>query len=107
MQDVRAIGLKLEGSVGFSFAVDLPINLIQATFQALGTIDADQQLWYRSTKPVLSDGHFFRMRYDTWSNGEGDEPILACLTADSISCGVMGPSSNERIGMAGDGIQLG
>ena len=61
MQDVRAIGLKLEGCFGSSFAMDLPISLMQAIFQALGTIDEDQQLWYRCNKPSLSDGHFFRM----------------------------------------------
>ena len=32
MQDVRAIGLKLEGCFGSSFAVNLPISLINSKF---------------------------------------------------------------------------
>jgi len=39
MQDVKAMGRKLEGGVGSSFADDFGMSLMAANFQWLGTVD--------------------------------------------------------------------
>jgi len=39
MQDVKAMGRKLEGDVGSSFADDFGMSLMAANFQWLGTVD--------------------------------------------------------------------
>ena len=58
VQDVRAIGLKLEGVVASSGAVLLPISLMAAVFHADGIVAVVQQQLKRSTRAGSREGHF-------------------------------------------------
>ena len=66
-QEVRAIGRKLEGSLGSSSADDFPISLIPARFQLVGMVDVDQQHWKRLSKAWVRDGHLLKTWYGIWS----------------------------------------
>ena len=106
-QEVRAIGRKLEGSLGSSSAEDFPISLIPASFQLVGMVDVDQQHWKRLSKARVRDGHLLKTWYGIWSNGAGAEDDLALLMTVWISGKEIGASLNSTDGALGVGIHGG
>jgi len=54
---VRAIGLKFDGSAGFSFADPLAMSLIAAIFQSSGTEAVDQHALKRLCRARAREGH--------------------------------------------------
>ena len=58
---VRAMGLKLDGSDGFSLAGPLAMSLIAAVFHRLGTEAVDQHALKRLCKARAREGHHLKM----------------------------------------------
>ena len=83
-QDVRAIGLKLEGAVASSVAKLLPISLMAAVFHADGIVAIVQQQLKRSARAESREEHFLKI----WSNGDGDEADLERLITARTSSGL-------------------
>ena len=107
MHDVSAIGLKCAGSVGFSFAAILGIRWITPSFHACGIKPDIQHELYKFKSAGSRDGQCFRILYEIWSKGVGEEEDLEYLITSSTSLWEMGSSLKGVVAGWGLGSQGG